>query len=201
MPTMTRPPRTHPTHAALALIAASLAASSSVAQTVPAVERARAALAAVDLATCEVEAPPAANTVFHVAVAVFPDGTWAPAVVSPSAPAGAADALRACVVRGLAARLTPTLPRPPRSTALVERTWHLASRPVLPDPVEPEGQREAHDGSPGAVCRWGQRRPDFLRLPTPVPCRAGLTCCTAGGAAGSDSTCHRVPAGRCPAYP
>lgn len=56
------------------------------------------------------------------------------------------------------------------------------------------------DGRLGAICAWGERRMGEA-LPEPAPCQAGLVCCAAGGAAGSDSTCHDVGRGGCPAYP
>lgn len=66
-------------------------------------------------------------------------------------------------------------------------------------PIERAGPRP--DGREGAICGWGQRRQDRMQLPEPRACRAGLTCCAAGGAAGSDSVCMRVQAGSCPPFP
>lgn len=56
------------------------------------------------------------------------------------------------------------------------------------------------DGRPGAICAWGAHR-GFSPRPEPAPCQAGLRCCPAGGAAGSDSTCRDVGDGPCPPFP
>jgi hypothetical protein len=96
------------------------------------------------------------------------------------------------------------------ATALGELPGGLASfdqRVVstrAPTPVPPPEDREPverHDGAAGAICGWGQRRSDWESLPRPLPCRAGLTCCASGGAAGSDSVCSRASGGGCPMYP
>lgn len=54
------------------------------------------------------------------------------------------------------------------------------------------------DGTAGAVCSWGGRDHGPTRRAPPVPCRAGLRCCS-GGAAGSDGVCLRVA--QCPLLP
>lgn len=72
---------------------------------------------------------------------------------------------------------------------------------IVVSEAEPAMPRERVDGSEGALCGWGERRADATRRPRPAPCRSGLRCCTAGGAAGSDSVCMALPDGRCPAYP
>lgn len=188
--------------AVLAIVAVSLVVPSSWAQTASAVERARSALGTIDLAACPMDEVPSTTT-FRLALVVFPDGTWASTASSSSAPTSTLDALRACLAHDLASRLHGALPRAPRTAAVVTRTWRPARLPAPSFVVEPVSAdpAEAHDGSRGAICQWGQRRGDFLRLPRPATCRAGLTCCAGGGAAGSDSTCVRAPAGVCPAYP
>lgn len=73
--------------------------------------------------------------------------------------------------------------------------------PPAPPPPPPPSTEPRPDGREGAICGWGQRRPDWMSRPDPMPCRRGLTCCTAGGAAGSDAVCMNVGGGSCPAYP
>lgn len=61
------------------------------------------------------------------------------------------------------------------------------------EPAEPA------NGRAGSICVWGERRSDRASLPPPRPCLAGLRCCPAGGAAGSDAVCVRTL--QCPMYP
>lgn len=69
-------------------------------------------------------------------------------------------------------------------------------------PVRRTGER--HDGTEGAICRWGEHRhaggdeADIAAYPRAAACGPGLSCC-GGGAAGSDASCMRVR--RCPPLP
>jgi len=104
---------------------------------------------------------------------------------------------------GVDGRLVVTLPRPDvnrglcitNSLGVFMPGAAVAIRETFEAPVTPAGVA----GGEGALCAWGERHG------TPPPdgavrtCAAGLMCCAAGGAAGSDSICMRTT--HCPAYP
>lgn len=244
------------------------------------------ALDTIEPASCRPSAGFDARVV-PMAIVIHRDGSWAVAI-GPSAGVGvvtteAMESFRRCIEGALAGILPQPLPRAPRTTSAVARTWTIPSnaelwvdqrlaavqvatqrcvaaavghaRPItaririqrgtdglpittavrpsastsavaaclarmlgpLPDdlgtierdvtaappaPVatsdEPLG---SWNGTEGSICSWGQRRGDVARLPRPSACRAGLTCCSAGGAFGSDATCIQVGGGHCPMYP
>lgn len=170
-----------------------------------AVVRARDALQSLGPTACAEAAAPTWS--LRLGVVVYPDGQWSLAVgpFLRAAPPLPAEVHRVydCAYALLSARLAPVLPRPPRAVQTVAVTLRYADPPAPPQrPVERVAPREPRpDGTEGAICGWGQRRADYATLPTPTPCRAGLTCCSAGGAAGSDAVCMRVAAGDCPRYP
>jgi hypothetical protein len=69
---------------------------------------------------------------------------------------------------------------------------------TLRETIDGRVARRAVTAGEGELCAWGGHRG-----PPPLDevrsCAAGLTCCAAGGAAGSDSICMRTT--HCPAYP
>lgn len=119
-------------------------------------------------------------------------GTDGQPVATALRPSANNSAVAACIARILG-------PLPDGLEPLEREVTTALPPPVatIDEPSEPLG---SWDGTEGAICNWGQRRGDVARLPQPRVCRAGLTCCAAGGAAGSDSTCIRV-SGHCPMYP
>jgi len=129
----------------------------------------------------------------HVAVVLFPDGGWAPAVaIGSGAPKQgvalyALENLRQCVARQLEGLLGPRVPAPPPRATLIERELRLAP------PRDDAAQRL---GGPGALCSTGHGA--GLDDATPVSCRPGLLCCS-GGAAGSPGHC--TAARICPPLP
>jgi len=131
---------------------------------------------------CIVQAAPTASGVVRLTVSRGADG--GAQVTSRGDPS-----LGRVVARCLRAALGVI---PPAETPIAYEVV-LAPRTELADP----GERA--DGRAGAVCSWGQYRPDHARLRPPRACHAGLQCCSAGGAAGSDAVCMRVA--QCPAYP
>ncbi len=104
---------------------------------------------------------------------------------------------------GVDGRLEVALPRPDvnrglcitNSLGVFMPGAAVAIRETIEAPVTPAGVA----GGEGALCGWGERH----RTPPPEgavrTCAAGLMCCSAGGAAGSDSMCMRTT--HCPAYP
>ncbi len=269
-----------PSFAALAILLASLAAP-AVAQE-RSTAQAQRALDAIDPTGCRPRSGFDARVV-PIAIVIHRDGSWAVAIGPVAGPGGvtpeAMTSFRQCIEGALLAVLPLPLPRAPRSTSAVARTWTIptsgelwvdqrlagvrvatqgcvaaalgharavtaririergpdgqttttALRPsastravaaclarllgplpdglaplerevttALPAPAAPQG---SWDGTEGAICSWGQRRGDVTQLPQPRACRAGLSCCAAGGAFGSDSTCIHVGGGHCPAYP
>jgi hypothetical protein len=86
----------------------------------------------------------------------------------------------------------------PETTPTLDRALTVTPTEPLATPPPPVVARP--DGRAGAICSWGEHRPDAASLPEPRACRAGLACC-GGGAAGSDSVCMRVPGGQCPLLP
>lgn len=121
---------------------------------------------------------------------------------------GAAD-ISLWVSAGANARPVVT---PVHDTPLGRRVSRCVARavvalPPVEAPVEwvihvepPPPPASAPDGRLGAICRWGEYRRGEGRMPAPRPCRPGLQCCSAGGAAGSDSVCMSASQ-RCPMYP
>ena len=111
--------------------------------------------------------------------------TAGPPDVRPRTLTPVARVVARCTAQALV--MTPALAHP------VDAVLTLSAPPATRD-------RPRADGTLGAVCGWGMPfSPDRDHLPAPAPCRAGLRCCPAGGAAGSGSVCTRYA--RCPAYP
>ncbi|MFO0714885.1 MAG: hypothetical protein U0353_33905, partial [Sandaracinus sp.] len=164
-----------------------------------AVSAAQGALDAVDIAACRPADMPADHA--RVAIVLYPDGQWSMAIGPVTWPGHRAtrdqlalfhSCIEGAIVRAIS--LPTTLPAP-RRVSVVSRTWNADGS------SGPHGATSsAALGDEGAICAWGQYRPDWASLPPPARCRAGLTCC-GGGAAGSDSSCMRAAHGMCPPLP
>lgn len=133
-----------------------------------------------EIADCVAAAAPRGEGVVHLTVGARGDE-------QPDVRARGRGPLDRAVARCVTQRLVAV---PPVAGTV---TFDLAVTPRVPHPTP------RPDGSPGAICGWGQRRPDWQSLPEPMACRAGLRSCAAGGAAGSDSVCMRVA--MCPLFP
>lgn len=125
----------------------------------------------------------------RVRIARGDDGQTTVSALRPSRSTTAVATCLAQVLGPLPDALTP-----------IERDVTSAPPPAPPADLVAREPVSPHHGHEGDVCRWGERRGEIASLPRPHRCRGDLTCCAAGGAAGSDSTCIRVQ-GRCPAYP
>ena len=131
-----------------------------------------------------------ASTSVRVSLVVHPDGGWALAV-EPGLDTPARARLDAAVKDALGSlKLAP-----PEAVVLARKVTGPAPKLELP----PGEALPRHDGTAGAICRWGSWS-GIDQPPRPRECGPGLTCCAAGGAAGSDSTCISAVRG-CPLYP
>ena len=99
-------------------------------------------------------------------------------------------------------RVEADLPRPDvnRGICITNSlgTFMPGAAVAIRETIEGSARRRVTIAREGEICMWGERH---HRLPDDDPrtCAAGLTCCAAGGAAGSDSICMRTS--NCPAYP
>lgn len=145
--------------------------------TVRAAETSKAPRAVLDSAKLSACVAPKAS--YRVSFVVFTDGSWALALPPRSDPT---------VLRCLEEAM---------STALgADRLVAPATPVVLTRLV----RGELVGGGVGSVCGYGRESP-FDQL-VAEPCREGLTCCRAGGAAVANSVCMALPpGGRCPPYP
>ena len=99
-------------------------------------------------------------------------------------------------------RVEVDLPRPDVNRGLCITntlgTFMPGAEVAIRETIDVNARRRVVTAGEGEICMWGERH----RTPPdndPRACAAGLTCCAAGGAAGSDSICMRTP--NCPAYP
>ena len=103
---------------------------------------------------------------------------------------------------GVDGRVEAVLPRPDvnRGICITNSlgTFMPGAAVTLRDTIDGRVAPRTVTAGEGELCAWGGHRG-----PPPLDevraCAAGLTCCAAGGAAGSDSICMRTT--HCPAYP
>ena len=99
-------------------------------------------------------------------------------------------------------RVEVTLPRPDvnRGLCITNQlgTFMPGAEASLRETIEGSARRRAVVSGEGGLCGWGEHRGP-PPVETEYSCAAGLHCCPAGGAPGSDSICMRTA--NCPPYP